>query len=101
MDATTDRRLSLLFNAQRVRERHAPGDGLSCYLSKDDHNRKIRTRKQRTNVGKYSFVNRIIKSWNQLLATLLESFPCKLNMFGKRLKNVVTNKGTQVGIECR
>jgi len=33
-----------------------------CYLSRGDHNRKIRTRKERTNVGKYSFVNRNIKS---------------------------------------
>ena len=40
------------------------------YLSRDDHNRKIRTRKQRTDVGKYSFVNRAIKSWNQLAARL-------------------------------
>jgi hypothetical protein len=30
------------------------------YLSRDDHNRKIRTRKQITDVGKYSFVNRTI-----------------------------------------
>jgi len=39
----------------------------SWYLSRGDHNRKIRTRKQRTNVGKYSFINRTIKSWNQNL----------------------------------
>jgi hypothetical protein len=32
-----------------------------CYLSRDDHNRKIGTSKQRTDVGKYSFVNRTIK----------------------------------------
>jgi len=53
----------------------------SYYLSTEDHNRKIRTRKQRTDVGKYSFVNRTIKSWNQLPAGLLASFPCKLNTF--------------------
>ena len=58
-----------------------------CYLSRDDHNRKIRTRKQRTNVGKYSFVNRTIRNWNQLSAGSLASFPCKLNTFRKRLKN--------------
>ena len=63
-----------------------------CYLSRDDHNRKIRTRKQRTEVGKYSFVNRTIKSWNQLPAGLLTSFHCKLNTFRKRVKNVVTSK---------
>ena len=54
-----------------------------CYLSRDDHNRKIRNREQRTDVGKYSIVNSIIKSWNQLSAGLLVTFPCKLNMFKK------------------
>jgi len=68
------------------------------YLSRDNHNRKIRTRKQRTDVGKYFFVNRTIKSWNLLLASLLASFPCKLNTFRKRVKNVVTSKGIHVGI---
>jgi len=72
-----------------------------CYLSTEDHNQKIRTRKQRTDVGKYSFVNRIIKSWNQLPTRLLASIPCKLNTFRKRVKNVVTIKGNEVGIECK
>jgi hypothetical protein len=40
-----------------------------CYLSRDDHIRKIRTRKQRPDVGIYSFVNRTIKSWNQYKKT--------------------------------
>jgi hypothetical protein len=71
----------------------------SCYLSREDHNQKIETRKQRTDVGKYIFVNRTIKSWNQLTASLLASFPCKLNTFRKRVKNVVTSKGIEVGIE--
>jgi hypothetical protein len=31
----------------------------------------IGTRKQRTDVGKYSFVERTIESWNQLTASLL------------------------------
>jgi hypothetical protein len=35
-----------------------------CYLSRKDHNRKIRIRKQRTDVGKYSFVNRTVNRWN-------------------------------------
>ena len=72
-----------------------------CYLSRGDHNWKIRTRKQRTDVGKYSFLNRTIKSCNQLPASLLASFPCKLNTFRKRVKNVVTSKGIEVGIECK
>jgi hypothetical protein len=72
-----------------------------CYLSRGDHNRKIRTRKERTEVGKYSFVNRTITSWNQLPPSLLASFPCKLNTFRKRVRNVVTRKGFQVGLECK
>ena len=48
-----------------------------CCTSRDGPNRKIRTRKQKTDVGKYPFVNRTIKSWNQLPAGLLASFPSK------------------------
>ena len=70
-------------------------------MCRDNHNQKIRTRKQRTDIGKYSFVNRTIKIWNQLPAGLLVSFPCKLNTFRKRVKNVVKNKGIQVGNECK
>jgi len=42
----------------------AIGDRLlkPCYLSREDHNRKIRTRKPRKDVGKYFFVNKTIKS---------------------------------------
>jgi hypothetical protein len=31
----------------------------------------------------------------------IASFPCKLNTFRKRVKNVVTGKGIQLGIECK
>ena len=81
----------------------AIGDRLlkPCCLSREDLNRKIRTRKQRTDVGKYSSVNRTIKSWNQLPAGLLASFPCKLNAFRKMIKNVVTSKGTEVVTEYK
>jgi hypothetical protein len=63
-----------------------------CYLSREDHNCKIRTRKQRTNIGKYSFLNRTIISWNKLPAGLLAPFPCNLNTFRKRVKKVVATK---------
>jgi len=46
-----------------------------CYLSRDDCDCKIRARKQRMDIGKYSFVNRAIKLWNQLPAEALVSFP--------------------------
>jgi len=42
-------------------------------LSRDDW--KTRTRKQRTLMRKYSFVDRIIKLWNQLPAEALATFP--------------------------
>jgi hypothetical protein len=47
------------------------------YLSRVDHKRKIRSRRQRTDIGKYSFVNRTIQHWNQLLAEVLRTLPCK------------------------
>jgi hypothetical protein len=81
----------------------AIGDGIikPAYLRTSDHNRKNLTRKKRTDVGKYSFVNNTIKSWNQLPTSLLESFPCKLNTFRKRVKKVIRSKGIQVGTECK
>ena len=62
------------------------------YLNKEDRNRKIRTSKQRTDVGKYSFINRTIQCWNQLPGGLLSSFPCKINTFRKMVKNIVTSE---------
>jgi hypothetical protein len=46
----------------------AIGDMLqtSSYLSMVEHSSNIRAGKQRTDVGKYSFVNRTISDWNQL-----------------------------------
>jgi hypothetical protein len=53
------------------------GEGLKgpCYLSRDDHDCKFRARKQRTDIGKYSFANRSVKLWNQLPAEALVTFP--------------------------
>jgi len=44
----------------------------------------MRGRKQRTVIGKYSFVNRTIKKWNQLPAEALWTFPCKPKIFRNR-----------------
>jgi len=58
------------------------------YLSRVDHVRKIRDRKQSTDIVKYSFVNRTIKNWNQLPTKALGTFPCKPKIFrelGKQL----------------
>jgi hypothetical protein len=38
------------------------------YLSRVDRDRKIGSSKQRTDIGKYSFVNRTTQFWNQLPA---------------------------------
>jgi len=35
----------------------------------------------------------------EMTISALASFPCKLNTFRKRVKNVVTRKGIQVGVE--
>jgi hypothetical protein len=37
----------------------------------------------------------------KLPAGLLASFPCKINTFRKRVKNVVTSKEIQAVIECK
>jgi hypothetical protein len=61
---------------------------MPCYLSRDDHDRKIRIRKQGTVIGKYSFVNRTIKLWNDLPAEALVTSPCKPQMFRKRFRKL-------------
>ena len=63
----------------------------ACYLSRVDHVRKIRDRKQGSDIGKYSFVNRTIKNWNQLLVEALETFPCKPKIFRKRVTKTIIN----------
>jgi hypothetical protein len=69
----------------------ATGDWLqqSNYLSRVDHERKIRNRRQRTDIRKYSFVNRAIQLWNQLPAEILGYLPCKPNAFKKRVRKVI------------
>jgi hypothetical protein len=67
------------------------GDSLKRlqYLTRVDHVRKIRTRRQRTDIGKYSFVKRTIGDWNHLPAEVLETLPCKTTTFRKRLRKVI------------
>jgi hypothetical protein len=60
-----------------------------CYLSKVDHDRKMRSRKQKTDIGKYSFVNRSIQLWNQLPADVLGTLSCKPSNFRKRVRKVI------------
>jgi hypothetical protein len=60
-----------------------------CYLRRVDHDRKIRSRKQKTDIGKYSFVSRTIQLWNQLPADALGTLSCKPSNFRKRLRKVI------------
>jgi len=62
-------RICALFKAySRERAWKAIGDRLQRpnYPSRVDHERKIGNRRQRTDIGKYSFVKRTIRLWNQL-----------------------------------
>jgi hypothetical protein len=77
---------------------HAPENGHGNlikglrYLRRDDHDRKIRARKQRTDISKYSFVNSTIKLLNHLPAEALASFPCKSLIFGKMVRKVISEE---------
>ena len=85
-------RISALFKAYYgERAWKAIGDRLQRlnYLSRVDHKRKIRNRRQRTDIGKYSFVNRTIRLWTRLLAEILGTLPCKPNAFRKRVRKVI------------
>jgi hypothetical protein len=61
----------------------AIGDRLqaSSYLSRVDHYWKIRGRKQRTDIGKYSFVNGTITDWNKLPEGAIGTFQGKMHIF--------------------
>jgi hypothetical protein len=66
------------------------GERACYYLSWVDRVRRIRDRKQRMDIGKYSFVNRTIKNWNQLPAEALGTFPCKPQIFRQKRKAVIS-----------
>ena len=69
----------------------------ACYLSREDHDQKIRGRAQRTDTGKDYFVHRTIKLWNQPPAEALVTFPCKPHSFRKRVRKVFVSKGNLSG----
>jgi len=85
-------RICALFKAYSGERAWKPiGDRLERphYVSRVDHERKIRSRRQRTDIGKYSFVNRTIQNWNQLPAGELGIVPCKPITFKKRVRKVI------------
>jgi len=62
------------------------------YLSRVDHVRKIRNKKQRMDIGKYSFVCGTIINWWQLPAEVLSTFARKPMTFRKGVRNAVINR---------
>ena len=60
-------------------------------MSRVNHVWKIRDMKQRTDIGKYSFVKRTIKNWNLLPAEALGTFTCKPKIFRNRVRKAIIN----------
>jgi hypothetical protein len=60
-----ERELAYVLSSKRTREN---GFGRLSYLNRVNLDRKVTSRKQRTDFGKYSCVNRTIQFWNQLPA---------------------------------
>jgi hypothetical protein len=74
--------------SKAIRERlQAPS-----YLSKADHHWKIRARKQRTDIGKYSFVNRSITDWNQLPERAIGTSYGKTHIFKTKVRKVKSSE---------
>jgi len=62
-------------------------------VSSVDHEGKIRIRRQRMDIGKYSFANRTFQNWNQLPAEVLGTLPCKLSTLKKRVRKTIIEVG--------
>jgi hypothetical protein len=71
----------------------AIGDSLQApsYLSRVDRNWNIRARKQRTDLGKYSFVNGTITDRNQLSEGKIAALTGNTYSFRKRVTKVITS----------
>ena len=63
------------------------------YLSRVDHYWKIKARKERTDIGKYSVVNRSIKDWNKLPEGEIGTSNGKTHIFKTRVRKVKTSDG--------
>jgi hypothetical protein len=63
----------------------------SSYLSRVDHNWKIRARRQTTHVSKFSFVNRTITDWNQLSEGEIGALTGNAQSFRIRVRKVITS----------
>jgi len=59
------------------------------YQKKVDQGKKIRNKRQKTDMGIFSFVNRTIQHWNLLPTEALGTIPCKTVIFKKRVIKVI------------
>jgi hypothetical protein len=62
------------------------------YRSRADHFWKIRAKMTRTDIGKFSFVNRTTAEWNQLPEGAIGTSPFKTHTFRKRVRKVKIRK---------
>jgi Pyruvate/2-oxoacid:ferredoxin oxidoreductase delta subunit len=60
------------------------------YLRRVDHDWKIRNRRQRMGIGKYSILNRTIQLWSKLPMNALGTFPSKPSTLRKRVRKVIS-----------
>ncbi|KAJ4437846.1 hypothetical protein ANN_13784 [Periplaneta americana] len=95
MDRRTRIRLCALFKTYRgepawreIKNRLQPPN----YSSRNDHSYKLRERRQRTDTGKFFFLNRTIRDWNALPAELLKALPTTKNVFKNRLKDLTNRR---------
>jgi hypothetical protein len=58
-------------------------------LCRVDHDPNIGSRRQKTDIRKYSFVNRTTQEWNLLSSEVLGTLPCKPNTLKKRVRIVI------------
>jgi hypothetical protein len=52
---------------------------------------------QKTDIGKYSFINRTIQLWNQLPADVLGNLSCKPSDYRKRFRKVINKEKLKGG----
>jgi hypothetical protein len=64
------------------------------YLSRVYHYWKMTARKQRTNIGKYSFVNKSISDWNKLPEGAIGTSHGKTHVLKRRVRKVKTSWGS-------
>jgi hypothetical protein len=95
---SVERYLAYVLCSKRTREAISDRLERPCYLSRVHHGRKIRSRKQKTDMGKYSFVNRTIQLWNQLPAHVLGTLACKPSNCRKRVRKVINKEKLRRGL---